>query len=153
VLARIGKIATAGLRVVTEAWLSVGRKNGKARLAATLGLFLLVADLEKYAEVYVAATAKEQSRICWRDARRVVGDNAELAAHVTRWAGELPVKDTDSKMQTLASEERSFLGVRASGIIADEVGVWESRDAWDAASMVLSVREMKIARTGGGTRD
>lgn len=139
----------SGLRVVTEAWLSVGRKNGKTRLAATVGLFLLVADLEKYAEVYVCATAKEQSRICWRDARRVVGDNAELAAHVTRWAGELHVKDTDSKMQALASEERSFLGVRASGIIADEVGVWESRDAWDAIiqSTVSKTQPLTLAIT------
>ncbi len=122
----------SGLRVVTEAWLSVGRKNGKTRFAATIGLFLLVCDLQKYAEVYICATAKEQSRICWRDARRVVGNNSELTAYVTRWAGELHVKDTDSKMQALASEERSFLGVRASGIVADEIGVWDSRDAWDA---------------------
>ncbi len=139
----------AGLRVITEAWLSVGRKNGKTRLAATVGLFLLTCDLEKYAEIYVAATAKEQSRICWRDARRVVGDNAELLAHVTRWAGELHVKDTDSKMQALASEERSFLGVRASGIIADEVGVWESRDAWDAIvqSTVSKTQPLTLAIT------
>jgi phage terminase large subunit-like protein len=138
-----------GLRVVTEAWLSVGRKNGKTRLAATIGLFLLVADLEKYAEVYVCATAKEQSRICWRDARRVVGDNPELAEHVTRWAGELHVKTTDSKMQALASEERSFLGVRASGVVADEVGVWESRDAWDAIvqSTVSKTQPLTLAIT------
>lgn len=139
----------SGLRVVTEAWLSMGRKNGKTRYAATVALFLLVADLEKYAEVYVCSTAREQSRICWRDARRVVGDNPELAAHVTRWAGELHVKDTDSKMQALASEERSFLGVRASGIVADEVGVWESRDAWDAIiqSTVSKTQPLMLAIT------
>jgi phage terminase large subunit-like protein len=122
----------SGLRLITEAHVSMGRKNGKTRLAASLGLFLLVCDLEKYAEVYICSTAKEQSRICWRDAKRVVGDNAELAEHVTRWAGELNVKSTDSKMQALASEERSFLGVRASGIICDELGVWTDRNAYDA---------------------
>jgi phage terminase large subunit-like protein len=138
-----------GFRVVTEAWLSVGRENGKTRFAATVGLFLLVCDLEKYAEVYVCATAKEQSRICWRDARRVVSDSAELIAHVTRWAGELHVKDADSKMQALASEERSFLGVRASAVIADEVGVWEGRDAWDAIvqSTVSRTQPLTLAIT------
>lgn len=120
-----------GYRRFTEAWLSMARKNGKTRFASFVALFLLIADQEKYAEVYAAATAKEQSRIVWRDARRTCGDNPELVAHVKRWAGELAVPDTDSRFLPLASEERSFLGVRAHGIVADEVGVWDNRDAWD----------------------
>ena len=121
----------SGLRVYIEVWLSMARKNGKTRFAAVVGLWCLIADQEKYAEVYAALTANEQSRIVWRDARRCVGDNTEMIAHVKRWAGELAVPDTDSKFCPLASEEKSFLGVRASCIIADEVGVWESRDSWD----------------------
>lgn len=139
----------SGLRVYTEVWLSMARKNGKTRFAAVVGLFCLIADQEKYAEVYAASTAREQSRIVWRDARRCVGDNLELTAHVARWAGELAVKDTDSKFCPLASEEKSFLGVRASCIIADEVGVWESRDAWDVLvqSTVSRTQPLQMAIT------
>jgi phage terminase large subunit-like protein len=138
-----------GLRRFTEIWLSMGRKNGKTKFASTVAMLLLICDQEKYAEVYAAATAREQSRIVWRDAKRSVGDNPELAAHVTRWAGELLVKDSDSRFMPLASEERSFLGVRASGIIADEVGVWANRDAWDALiqSTVSRTQPLTLAIT------
>lgn len=121
----------SGYRRFQEAWVSMGRKNGKTKFASTIALFLLICDQEKYAEVYAAATARDQSRIVWRDARRSCGDNPELAAHVKRWAGELAVNETDSRFLPLASEDRSFLGVRAHGIIADEVGVWTDRNAWD----------------------
>jgi phage terminase large subunit-like protein len=138
-----------GLRRFSECWLSMGRKNGKTKFASTVALFLLICDQEKYPEVFGAATAREQSRIVWRDARRAVGDNPELAAHVSRWAGELTVKSTDARFLPLASEERSFLGVRASGIIADEVGVWGDRDAWDALvqSTVSRTQPLTLAIT------
>jgi phage terminase large subunit-like protein len=140
---------STGLRRFSEVWLSMGRKNGKTRFAATLATFMLTCDQEKYAEVYAASTAREQSRICWKDAKRLVGDSPELAAHVSRWAGELFVKDTDSRFLPLASEERSFLGVRASAIIADEVGVWTSRDSWDALvqSTVSRTQPLTVAIT------
>jgi phage terminase large subunit-like protein len=138
-----------GYRRFTEAHVSMGRKNGKTTFASTLALFLLVCDQEKYAEVYAAATAREQSRIVWRDAKRAVGGNAELAAHVKRWAGELTVTETDCRFLPLASEDRSFLGVRAHGIIADEVGVWTDRNAWDALvqSTVSRVQPLTVAIT------
>ena len=134
----------SGLRVITEAHLSMGRKNGKTRLAASIGLFMMIADLEKYAEVYVCATAKIQSRICWRDAKRVVGDNPELIAHVKRFAGELHIEKTDSKMEALASEERSFLGVRASAIVCDELGLWQDRNAYDAITQSTVSRSQPL---------
>jgi len=139
----------SGLRKHSEIWLSMGRKNGKTKFASIVAQFLLICDQEKYAEIYAASTVREQSRIVWRDARRAVGDNPELAAHVTRWVDELLVNDTDSKFQPLASEDRSFLGVRASGIIADEVGVWADRNAWDALvqSTVSRTQPLTLAIT------
>src|SRR5262249_55256648 len=133
----------------SEAHVSMGRKNGKTTFASAIALFLLICDHEKYAEVYAAATAREQSRIVWRDAKRAVGSNDELAAHVNRWAGELTVTETDCRFLPLASEDRSFLGVRAHGIIADEVGVWTDRNAWDALvqSTVSRVQPLTVAIT------
>src|SRR5262249_39079048 len=107
----------AGSRRFTEAHVSMGRKNGKTTFASAIALYLLICDQEKYAEVYAAATAREQSRIVWRDAKRAIGSNVALSAHVKRWAGELNVTDTDCSFKPLASEEQSFLGVRAHGII------------------------------------
>jgi len=141
-----------GARLVTEAWVSMGRKNGKTRFASTVGLYLLIADCEKYPEIYAASCAKEQSRIVWKDARRAVGDNPELAAHVLRWAGELAVRETDGTFKPLASEEKTFLGTRPSCVIADEVAAWDDRLAWDALiqGQVSKVQPLILAITTAG---
>jgi phage terminase large subunit-like protein len=141
-----------GGRLVTEAWVSMGRKNGKTRFASTVGLFMLVADEEKYPEIYAAATAKEQSRIVWRDAKRAVQDNPELAAYVKRFAGELLVKATEGTFKPLASEEKSFLGTRPSGVIADEVAAWTDRLAWDTLiqGQVSKLQPLILAITTAG---
>jgi len=123
----------------------MGRKNGKTTFASSVALFLLIADQERYAEVYAAATAKEQSRIVWKDGKRAVGANVELASAVKRWAQDLEVADTDCHFEPLASEERSFLGVRAHGIIADEVGVWEDRNSWDVLVQSTVSRKQSLA--------
>ncbi len=141
-----------GGRLVTEAWVSMGRKNGKTRFASTVGLFMLIADCEKYPELYAASCAKEQSRIVWKDARRAVTDNAELAAYVQKFAGELAIKETDGTFKPLASEEKSFLGTRPSGVIADEVAAWTDRLAWDTLiqGQVSKLQPLILAITTAG---
>jgi len=141
-----------GGRLVTEAWVSMGRKNGKTRFASTVGLFMLIADQEKYPEIYAASCAKEQSRIVWKDARRAVKDNVELQAWVTAYAGELTVKATEGTFKPLASEEKSFLGTRPSGVIADEVAAWTDRLAWDTLiqGQVSKLQPLILAITTAG---
>jgi phage terminase large subunit-like protein len=121
----------SGARRFTEAFISIARKNGKTRLASVVALWLLVCDQEKFPEIYAAATKKEQSRIVWKDARRTVGESAELSAYVKRWAHELTVPLTDGMFVPLASEEKSLDGLRVHGAIADELHAWVSRDVWD----------------------
>ena len=52
-----------GLRRFRTAYCAVPRKNGKSTLSAGIGLYLLVADGEQGAEVYSAATTRDQARI------------------------------------------------------------------------------------------
>src|SRR5580698_5783231 len=113
-----------GARRFTEAWISCAKKNGKTRLASCIALFGLIADCEKYPDIFSAATKKEQSRIVWRDAKRAVQANADLAGHVQRWAGDLHVNDTDGSFTPLSSDEKSMDGLRPHVIIADEVAFW-----------------------------
>ena len=63
-----------GLRRFRQAFLSIGRGNGKSPFGAALALKLWCADQppEARAEVYTAATRKKQARIVWDEARRYV---------------------------------------------------------------------------------
>lgn len=142
----------SGARRYVEAWLSTAKKSGKTRLASVVALFGLVADCEKYPDVFSAATKKEQSRLVWRDAKRCVQDSAELSAHVQRWAGALSVRDTDGSFTPLSSDEKSMDGLRPSTIIADEVAFWGDRTQWDVLckGVVSRVQPLVFAVTTAG---
>ena len=57
-----------GLRRYQTAFIEVGKSNGKSPLAAGVGMYMLVADDESRAEVYAAATKKDQAMVTFRDA-------------------------------------------------------------------------------------
>jgi phage terminase large subunit-like protein len=124
-----------GPRRFTDAWVSMGKKNGKTALASGVALFMLICDGEKYAEVYSAATKRDQARLVFRDACRSVHANPELKAAVKEFTGSnvasLLIQETDSRFEPLSSETKSMDGLRPSTIICDEVHEWESREQWD----------------------
>jgi len=142
-----------GARRFTECWLSCAKKNGKTRLASAVALWGLVADQEKYPDVFSAATKKDQSRLVWRDAKRAVQDNPDLSGHVQRWAGALAVRETDGTFTPLSSDEKSMDGLRPHVIIADEVAFWGDRDQWDklVKGTVSRVSPLTFAVTTAGS--
>lgn len=145
-----------GARRFSEAWISVGKKNGKTSLASGIGLFALIADQEKYAEVYSVATKKDQARLCYRDGVRAVRGNPELKALVKEFTGtniaSLLIVETDCKFEPLASEEKTLDGLRPSVIICDEVHEWQSRDVWDKLTKgtVSRIQPLVFAITTAG---
>ena len=120
----------SGARRFDNAWISVGKKQGKTLLAAAVGLFGLVADAEKNAEVFSVATKKEQARIIWEDAARMVIQNPELKAHVEKYAHALTVEDTFSTFKPLSSDTSSMDGLRPHFLLCDELHEWENRALW-----------------------
>jgi phage terminase large subunit-like protein len=142
----------AGYRRFKQAWLSVARKNGKTALAAGLALFGLVADQEKFAEVYIAATKKQQAALTYRDACRMVAAHPELKKHVKQWSGELEVEDTDCTMEPLSSDYKSADGTRPSVVVVDEIHEFQSRDYWDKliSGMVMRKNRLMVCTTTAG---
>lgn len=60
-------------------YIETGKGSGKSPLAAGLGMFGLVADGEERAEVYAAATKKDQAMVLFRDAVAMWQHSPELA--------------------------------------------------------------------------
>lgn len=67
-----------GTRKYREVLLVVARKNGKSTIASGIGLYLQVADGEPGAEVYAVATKKDQAKLVWIDAKRMVTKSPAL---------------------------------------------------------------------------
>jgi phage terminase large subunit-like protein len=57
-----------GTRRFRRAYIEEGKGNGKSPLAAGIGLYCLVADGESRAEVYAAASKRDQAMVLFRDA-------------------------------------------------------------------------------------
>ena len=61
-----------GTRRFRIAYIEISRKNGKSTLAAAIGNYLFLADDEPGAEVYTAATKRDQAKIVHVEAMRMV---------------------------------------------------------------------------------
>src|SRR5574340_1040721 len=71
--------AADGSRRFRVAYVETGKGSGKSPLAAGVGLKGLMADAEARAEVYAAATKKDQAMILFRDAVAMVQQSPELS--------------------------------------------------------------------------
>lgn len=73
-----------GYRRFRVGYVETGKGSGKSPLAAGIGLYMLMADGEPRAEVYAAATKKDQAMILFRDAVSMVNQSPELTKRITK---------------------------------------------------------------------
>ncbi|KKL83529.1 hypothetical protein LCGC14_1973800, partial [marine sediment metagenome] len=67
-----------GYRRFRIAFIESAKGTGKSPLAAGIGLYMLTADKEDRAEVYAAATKKDQAKVLFRDAVAMVQRSSAL---------------------------------------------------------------------------
>jgi phage terminase large subunit-like protein len=72
------KRAAEGSRRFQVAYVETGKGSGKSPLAAGVGLHGLTADGESRAEIYAAATKRDQAMILFRDAVAMYGQSPQL---------------------------------------------------------------------------
>lgn len=109
-----------GTRRFRRAYLSVARKNGKTQLAAGIGLYLAFFDNEPGAEVYCAATKRDQAKICWSEAKRMVERTPQLKRTIQALAHNLHRLDFAQKLEPLSSDYNSLDGLNPHAAIIDE---------------------------------
>ena len=73
-----------GFRRFRVAYVETAKGSGKSPLAAGIGMKGLVADNEPRAEIYSAATKKDQAMILFRDAVAMVDQSPELSKRLTK---------------------------------------------------------------------
>lgn len=112
-----------GLRRFRTAYIEVPRKNGKTTYAAGTALYLMVADGEPGAEVYSAATKRDQAKICWSEAVRMVKASPALNRMVKYWraSDNLSIEELAAKFMPLGADADSLDGLNVHGAIIDEL--------------------------------
>lgn len=79
-----GWVDADGYRRFQKCFIETSKGSGKSPLAGAIGLFGLMADGEARAEVYAAATKKDQAMILFRDAVAMVDQSPELNSRLTK---------------------------------------------------------------------
>ena len=110
-----------GLRRFRTAYVEVARKNGKSVLLAGTALYALVADGELGSHVYAAATTRDQARIIFGEAERMVSASPALRARVTRTVNNLAVMPTSSWFRPLSADATKMDGLNVHFAAVDEV--------------------------------
>lgn len=80
----IGWLGADGYRRFRTAYVETAKGSGKSPLAAGIGLYGMMADGESGAEIYAAATKKDQAMILFRDAVAMVDHSPELGRRITK---------------------------------------------------------------------
>ena len=110
-----------GLRRFRTAYVEVARKNGKSVMLAGTALYALVADGELGSHVYAAATTRDQARIIFGEAERMVDASPALRARVTRTVNNLAVVPTSSWFRPLSADASKMDGLNVHFAAVDEV--------------------------------
>jgi phage terminase large subunit-like protein len=144
----------SGARRFQTAYIEVARKNGKSTWAAGIGLLLAFLDGEPGAEVYSAATKRDQARIVHGEAIRMVRKSPMLRKHgVIAFKDNLHRTDTDQKYEPLGADTDSTDGLNVHGAIIDELHAHKTRAMWEILETATGARRqpMILAITTAGT--
>lgn len=115
------------------------RKNGKSALGSVFGLYSLVLGA-RGAEVYSVAAEKEQARIVFADAKRMVEASPELTGITRLYRDAIELPKAGSVYRVLSAEAYSKEGLNPSATIFDELHAQPSRELFDVMSLAMGAR-------------
>lgn len=135
-----------GLRRFREAYIEVPRKNGKSLVSAGVGLYMLSADGEQGAEIYSAATTRDQARIVFDDAKGMAERTPDMRTYlgVAIMTHSITVAHTSSKFSPLAAEASTQDGLNVHCAIIDELHAHKKRDLYDVIDTARGAREQSL---------
>lgn len=135
-----------GLRRYREAYIEVPRKNAKSTLSSGLALYMVSADGEYGAEVYSAATTRDQARIVFDDAKAMAARLPDMRTHlgVAILQHSITVAYTASKFMPLAAEGSTLDGLNVHFAVIDELHAHKTRAVYDVIDTACGAREQSL---------
>lgn len=141
-----GWVDADGHRRFRRVYIEVPRGNGKSALSSPIGLYMLALDGEAGAEVYSAATTRDQARIVFRDAqamaRKMPQFRKRFGVDVTAQA-VMQLK-TSSSFKALSADGHTLDGLNIHLAIVDELHAHKSRDVYDVLETGIGKRPQSL---------
>lgn len=109
------------VRRFRTAYIEAAKGAGKTPFAAGLGLYGLAFDGEAGAEIYSAATKREQAAVLFRDAKTFAEGSEALREILTVGQHNIAYERANSFFRPVSSEERGLDGPRPHIALIDEI--------------------------------
>jgi phage terminase large subunit-like protein len=116
-----GWYTAQGFRRFRELYIETAKGSGKTPLGAGMMLYMLVADGQVGAQIFAAAVTRDQAKLSFTDAERMVEASPYLAELLTRTVNNLAFADQGSFFRAVSSEKRGLDGKRVHGALIDEL--------------------------------
>jgi phage terminase large subunit-like protein len=135
------------------ALIGMARKNGKSAIGSGIALHSLIMGVQG-GEVYSCAADKEQARIVFGDAKKMIEAEPELAEICNVYRDAIEVPSTGSVYRVLSSEAFTKEGLSPTMVIFDELHAAPNRELWDTMLLGMGARRepMAIAITTAGVK-
>lgn len=142
-----GWVDERGYRRFKKAYTEIPRKNAKSTISSGVGLYLLTADGEPGAEVYSAATTRDQAKIVWGDAKAMTEKSPFFRQRfgVDVGAHAIYVQSENSTFKPLSRDQGGNLdGLNLHGGIVDEFHGHKERAIWDVLVTAMGARAQPL---------
>ena len=119
---------------------------------------MLIADGENGPEVYATATKRDQAKIIWTEAKRMVRKSAALRSRIKTLVAELSSEEfNDGFFKPLASDSDTLDGLNVHCALMDEIHQWKNgKKLYDIIADGVTAREQPlvfITSTAGTIRE
>lgn len=129
-----------------KALIVVPRKNAKSTIAAAVGLFLLAVDGEPGAEVYSAATTRDQAKIVWDIAKKMAQRTKPFCDRygISPLAHSIAIEDDAAFFKPLSRDADTLEGLNPHGAIIDELHAHKTREVFDVLDDATGSRRQPL---------
>lgn len=133
-----------GSRRFRYVYVECASKQGKSTMAGGAGIRLAFFDGEPGAEVYAAATKRDQAKIPWNAGVQMTRKSPSLRKVIQINAGSLSQTSSASFFKPLGRDSDSDQGINASGAVIDELAFHDNRDLLDNIEKSASTRRQPM---------
>lgn len=132
------------IRRFTHAFPLVARKNAKSFIASVVGNYMVFADGEGGAEVYSAATTRQQAKIVFDDAKEMVKASSRMREHLKTTEKSIFHPASYSRFMPVSSEAGTLDGLNVHCAIIDEIHAHKKRDLYDVLETATGARDQPL---------
>lgn len=133
-----------GTRRFREVIEFTARKNGKTTKLAGIGLYMMLFDGEAGAEVYSAATKKDQAKIMHAEATQMVRSSPHLRRFIKERKNELYIPNGMEKFEPLGSDSDKQDGLNPHCSLLDEIHAHKTSGMYDILKTAQGSRRQPL---------